>query len=366
MKLLVVKLSSLGDVIHTFPALTDIAKARPDIEIDWVVEEAFVPIARLHPAVRRTIAFPLRRLRKAPLAAWRSGEAGRVIGALQAEHYDVIVDAQGLMKSAIVARLARGAQRHGFDRRSAREPMGSLLLQHRHFLPEVEQISHRIRRLFALALGLPQPEGPADTGLDAARLPAPPAGARPYMILLHGTAWRTKEWPSAHWRELTGLMGAAGYDVALFAQGAEERRRAEAIAADAPHARVVPPAGLADLLPVVAHAAGAVTVDTGLGHIAAAFGVPTVGLYGPTDPDLAQLIGPRVTELRSDRACAPCQSTTCRIAPEARDGMPCLADRRAPEVWAALRRLMPPADTHMDSGGATVAHHSTPGEAKGP
>lgn len=365
MKLLVVKLSSLGDVIHTFPALTDIAKARPDIEIDWVVEEAFVPLAKLHPAVRRVIAFPLRRLRKAPLAAWRSGEARAVMAALKAEHYDVIVDAQGLMKSAVVARLARGTARHGFDRRSAREPMGSLLLDRSHFLPEVEQVSHRIRRLFALALGLPEPAGPAETGLDARRLPAPPAGARPYMILLHGTAWRTKEWPSGHWRELTRLMGTAGYDVVLFAHGTEERRRAETIAADAPYARVQPPAGLADLLPVVAHAAGAVSVDTGLGHIAAAFGVPTVGLYGPTDPDLAQLIGPHVAELRSDRPCAPCQSTTCRISPDVSDGKPCLADRGAAEVWTTLQRLLPPADKRMDSAAPAVAHHTPFGEAKG-
>ncbi|QRG05446.1 lipopolysaccharide heptosyltransferase I [Xanthobacter dioxanivorans] len=333
MKVLLVKLSSLGDVVHTFPALTDARTAIPGLELDWAVEEAFAPVARLHPAVRNVITVPLRRLLRNPLAAFRGGEVARIRAALAAEPYDLVIDAQGLMKSAAVAALARGP-RHGFDRASARETAAALTYSRRHHVPEVEHMAVRIRKLFAAALGYGLEGRPADAGLR----PAPVDGA-PYLVFLHGTTWPTKTWSLAGWRALADLAGAAGLEVVLFAHGPQERARADAIAEGLPQVRLLPPQTLETLAPVIAGAAGVVSVDTGLGHLAAACGVPTVGLYGPTDPRLTGLYGPRALELKARRPCAPCEKAVCRIAPETREGPPCLADIAAVEVWNALTRL---------------------------
>lgn len=337
MKVLLVKLSSLGDVVHTFPALTDAMAAIPDLELDWAVEEAFAPVARLHPAVRRVIEVPLRRLLRKPFAALRGAEAARVRAALGAERYDLIVDAQGLMKSAGVAMLATGT-RHGFDRASAREGLAALSYHERHHVPEVEHMAVRIRRLFAAALGYRLQGRPAKSGLRLA-----PGAGTPHLVFLHGTTWPTKTWTLAGWRGLAELAGEQGLEVLLFSHGEVERARAEAIAEGLPQVRLLPPQTLETLAPVIAGAAGVVSVDTGLGHLAAAFGVPTVGLYGPTDPRLTGLFGARTAELKAHRACAPCEKASCRIAPETREGPPCLADHSAAEVWRALERLRTPA-----------------------
>ncbi|MFG1344277.1 lipopolysaccharide heptosyltransferase I [Xanthobacter autotrophicus DSM 431] len=334
MKVLVVKLSSLGDVVHTFPALTDAMAAVPHLELDWAVEEAFAPVARLHPAVRRVIEVPLRRLLRKPVQALRGAEAAMVRAALQAERYEVVIDAQGLLKSAGVALLASGA-RHGFDRTSAREGLAAVSYHQRHHVPEVEHMAVRIRKLFAAALGYRLEGRAADSGLR----PAPVAGAAPYLVYLHGTTWPTKTWTLAGWRALAERAGGQGQEVLLFSHGDGELARAEAIAEGLPQVRLLPPQTLETLAPVLAGAAGVVSVDTGLGHLAAAYGVATVGLYGPTNPRLTGLFGARAVELKARRACAPCEKATCRIAPETREGPPCLADHSAAEVWQALERL---------------------------
>ena len=335
MKVLLVKLSSLGDVVHAFPALTDAARAVPGLELDWAVEEAFAPVARLHPAVREVIVVPLRRLTKAPLTGLLGAEGQGVRARLRARDYDVVIDAQGLMKSALVARLARG-RRHGFDRASAREAMASLAYEARHHVPETEHMATRIRKLFAAALGYSLDGLPADTGLR----PQPVGkGDPPHMVFLHGTTWPTKTWTVDGWRDLGALAEQAGWRALLFAHGAQEEARAAAIADGRPAIHALPPQPLETLLPLIQSAAGVVSVDTGLGHLAAAFGVPTVGLYGPTNPTLTGLFGARVREFSSRRPCAPCERTSCRIAPETREGPPCLADIPAEAVWQALAEL---------------------------
>ncbi|MFG1298842.1 lipopolysaccharide heptosyltransferase I [Xanthobacter sp. V3C-3] len=355
MKVLLVKLSSLGDVVHTFPALTDAAAAIPGLELDWVVEEAFAPIARLHPAVRRVIPVPLRRMLRKPLAAARAGEFARLRTALRETRYDRIIDAQGLMKSAAVARLASG-ERHGFDRASAREGIAALTYARRHHVPEVEHMAERIRTLFARALGYSTAGRPASSGLEPAR-----GEGAPYLVFLHGTTWPTKTWTRAGWRDLAALAGAAGLEVRLFAHGAEEEARAAAIAEGLPQVRLLPPQTLETLAPVIAGAAGVVGADTGLVHLAAAYGVATVGLYGPTNPRLTGLFGPRVRELKAaDLAarlpCAPCEKARCRIAPETAEGPPCLAAISAAEAWAALAALGGALGGIMDKERAGVAH----------
>ncbi|TCT01578.1 lipopolysaccharide heptosyltransferase I [Aquabacter spiritensis] len=334
MKVLIVKLSSLGDVVHTFPALSDAARAIPGLVVDWAVEESLVPLVQLHPAVRRAIPVPLRRLRGNPLAAWRSQEGRAVRAALAAERYDAILDAQGLMKSALIATLARG-RRHGFAWGSAREGVASLAYGRRYAIPEVEHMAVRIRRLFAAALGYALPDLAPQRALGVP--PAEPG--TPYLVLLHGTTWSTKTWTVLRWRELAQIAASEGLAVRVFALGEAETHRAQAIARDLPEVEILPPLPLDRLAPILAGAQGVVTVDSGLGHLAAALGVPTLGLYGPTDARLTGLYGPKALELRAFRPCAPCESAHCKIAPHTLEGPPCMVDHAARAAWRALNVL---------------------------
>lgn len=337
MRVLLVKLSSLGDVVHSFPALTDAARSVPGIEIDWLVDEAFAPLAALHPAVRRVIALPIRRMKKQPVATW--GTLRARIGELRDQPYDVLIDAQGLLKSALSGRIARAHSRHGFARGSAREGIAASFYDTGHDIPETEHMAVRIRRLFAAALGYSMPDMAPDPGLR--REAGDPLGSpRRYVVLLHGTSWKTKTWTRSAWNELACDLDARGFDTVLFAHGAEEVARAAEIAAGRATVRVLPPASLEAVIPILSAASGAITVDTGLGHLAAAFGLPTVGLYGPTDPGLTGLVGTQVVELRSSRSCAPCEKPQCAIRPDFGEGPPCLADRTSAEVMAAFSALL--------------------------
>jgi heptosyltransferase-1 len=313
MRALVIKTSSLGDVIHTLPALTDAAGAMPGIRFDWVVEEAFAEIPAWHPAVERVIPVALRRWRKQPLGAIFGGEWRAFSRSVGQERYDAVIDAQGLIKSAIVTRHARGPV-HGLDRRSAREPLASLFYGHRHTVAWGRHAVERVRDLFAQSLGYAVPSTPCDYGLDAGRL-GTVASAAPYLLFLHGTTWPTKHWPEAYWRRLAELAVAAGWEVRLPWGNDLEEARAHRIAAGLDTVRILPRLNLAGVAAELAGARACVAVDTGLGHLAAAFGVPTLSLFGPTNPAFTGAWGPDQHHLASDFPCAPCLKKRCDYQP---------------------------------------------------
>jgi heptosyltransferase-1 len=334
LRVLIVKTSSLGDVVHALPAVTDAARARPGIRFDWVVEEAFAEIPRWHAAVDRVVPVGLRRWRKAPRRTATARSAGAFVRGMRARRYDAVIDAQGLYKSAVMAALARGPV-HGLGFGSAREPAAAALYGRRHAVPRDRHAVERVRRLFALALGYAVPAGPPDFGLADAALP-PPRVAGPYVVFLHGTVWPTKRWPMDRWRALAQAVGRAGRRAVLPWNAAEDRARAEAIAQGLGHVRAVETPTLSDAAGLIRGAEGVAAVDTGLGHLAAALGVPTATLYGPTSPSLVGTVGPRAAHLVAGLDCVPCRSRQCRIAPEQSDGPPCLAGMDEDRLLAAL------------------------------
>lgn len=294
-KILLVRLSSLGDVLHTFPAATDLRRAFPDAIIDWAVEEAYAPLVRMHPGVTRAIPFALRRWRREPwrARAWRELAAFRA--ALAEHRYDAILDTQGLLKSALVARLAKGPV-HGFGPRTAREPIAARFYAATYeFAPADHKIA-RYRTVAARALGYAPPAG-IDYGIVA---PPPPefAPRAPYCVLLHSTARPAKLWSEAAWIELARALEARGLACVLPWGSDAERARSDRLAASLARALVPPRLSIEAAAGLIGGAAVVVGVDTGLMHLAAALRVPVVGVFCDSEPLDAQPLGPGPTAFR--------------------------------------------------------------------
>lgn len=284
-RLLIVKTSSLGDVIHNLPILADIRAHYPDMQCDWVVEESFADIPALHPAVATVIPVAIRRWRRSLFAPATWHEIAAFGKRLRERHYDFILDAQGLLKSAVIARAAHGI-RHGQDRRSAREPLAALFYRHPHPVPRGQHAVARNRQLAALALGYPMPDSPPDYGIHATPITLPIHLPSPYVVGLHATSRDSKLWPVENWVALGRALSAQGTHLLLPWGNENERLRAQCIASEVAQAIVLPRLKLAELASILAGARGVVGVDTGLVHLAVALGLPTVALYTDTDPSL--------------------------------------------------------------------------------
>jgi len=278
--ILFIKTSSLGDVIHHMPAVSDARAHRPDARIGWVVEEAFAPLVRLHRAVDTVIPVAARRWRHAPFspATWR--EVAVFKAAMREQTHDTVIDAQGLLRSALIARFARG-RRHGYDRASVRESAAAWFYDVRYHVDRALHAITRNRMLTAQVLGYAA-DAPLDFGLDRAALAAG-ATTRDAM-LLHATARREKEWCTDDWIAIAKALAARGYRPVLPWGTEPERARSAAIAAAVPDAVVPERIALDGVARMIARAALVVGVDTGLLHLAAALGVPLVAIFAGTEP----------------------------------------------------------------------------------
>ncbi|RDV05101.1 lipopolysaccharide heptosyltransferase I [Undibacter mobilis] len=284
--ILFIKTSSLGDVIHHMPAVTDARRARPDLHLSWVIEEAFAPLARLHPGIDEVIPVASRRWRKTLLSASTWSEMRQRCAVLRTREYDRVIDTQGLLRTGLIARLALG-ERHGYDRASIREPLASLFYDVRHTVSRELHAVERNRRLTALALGY-EMQGAPDFGLSRANVAAP---AEPYVVFLHATAQARKEWPVANWIALGRSLNERGLEIVLPWGTETERLRSEDIAQALPNARVPDRAPLDQVARLIANARGVVGVDTGLLHLAAAFAAPLVAIFAGSQPKLTGPVG---------------------------------------------------------------------------
>ena len=286
--ILLVKTSSLGDVVHNLPVVSDIRSAFPGAEIDWVVEEGFAAIPRLHPAVRHVLPVAIRRWRSQLWRREARHEVSVFLQQLRARKYDAVIDTQGLLKSALIARAAHG-MRFGLDWESAREPLAPFY--DRTFnVPWRLHAVQRNRALAAHALGYVLP---AQVSYGIHALPAKFSWLREarYAVLLQVTSAERKLWAQAHWIELGTYFSQSGIGCVLPWGSAAERERGERLAARS-RGIIVPPAlGLEEAAGLLAGAQAVIGVDTGLTHLAAALGVPTVGIYCATDPAATGLYG---------------------------------------------------------------------------
>lgn len=346
-RVLIIKMSSLGDVLHTLPALTDAFKSLDNVQFDWVVEEKFSEIPAWHPAVNRVIPVALRRWRKHLFNTLKSGEWQTFRRQLQANEYDAVIDAQGLIKSAFITRLARG-HTFGLDKRSARESVAAWFYQHPLFIPKDQHAVERVRQLFAKALDYSVPDS-IDYGIrdgirdlleqKTSRLAAETLSNRAasnknakciaenknkQILFFHGTTWDTKHWPEKYWFELAGRVTEIGYEVVIPWGNELEHQRALRIqrhcnqekgvqvkCGQGKPVRVLDKMNLNELVKQINSVVAVVAVDTGLAHLSAALDKPTIALYGPTSPGLTGTYGNNQCHLKVDYECSPCFKKMC-------------------------------------------------------
>ncbi len=384
MEVLLVKMSSMGDLIHTLPALSDAAAAIPSIRFTWVAEQSFAEVPSWHPSVNGIIKLRWRFWRKHLLQKDTWKEMRLFYQQLRAKKYDLVIDAQGLVKSMVVARLAKGII-HGSDRETARESWASYGYQVHHHIDWSQSAIDRMRQLFAKSLCYPQPNTPPNFGIDPNLLPQltlsfkqaflsglnPAHGQSPllgikgenhdsppcnppsrevrfpsaeipaFLLFFHGTTWITKHWPEENWAKLIKLATDEGLTVLLPWGNDEEKARAERLAQVSPLAQVLPKLKIAEIGRLITQAAGVVCLDSGLSHLTAALSAPLVGIYGPTDPELLGLKGPKMAYLRpAGFQCPGCTRDQCQH-PQAKPGFPaCYIDTTPQKVWETLQGKM--------------------------
>ncbi len=326
----------MGDLIHTLPALTDAAAAIPGVSFDWVAEESFAEVPAWHPAVERVIPVAIRRWRKGWIKSWRSGEIREFRQQLRQQEYDLIIDAQGLFKSALLARMAYG-DTTGLDASSAREPGAALFYRRGIRVARDMHAIERVRSLFAQALGYTKPETELDYGLSANSLNS---SDTPYLVFLHGTTWSSKLWPLEYWVELARTAASQGYAIYLPWGSAEEQERARQIIQQSGSGDLLPRQTLTEMARHLAGAAGVVGVDSGLAHLAAALSIPAVTLYGPTRTDLTGARGRLQTNLQAQFECAPCMRKECNFSGASEVSPACFGSLPPADVWVVLKSRM--------------------------
>lgn len=281
MNILLVRVSSLGDVLHNLPMVADLLRHHPDANIDWVVEEGYVSLVRLNPHVRKIIPWGLRRWRKSLGKKETRAEVKAFFRALREVQYDYVFDTQGLLKTGIIMGAAHGRHKIGLangSEGSGYEGISRIFHSRSIALDPRTHAVARGRMVAAAALGYS-----ADTAPDFG-LPGPDTSNRPgwmpkedYAVFFHGTARDAKKWAPENW--IATGRALAPMPVLLAWGSPSEKVEAEALAASLPNARVLPKLSMDEAVTLARNAALAIGVDTGLTHIAAAFLRPTVEIY---------------------------------------------------------------------------------------
>jgi heptosyltransferase-1 len=309
-RILIVRTSSLGDLVHMLPAMTDIAQHVPGAKIDWLAEEAFAEIPSWHPGVTNVIKVAHRRWRKSWWSAAVRAERKRLRERLRDTRYDIVLDMQALLKSAWLVRQAEGV-RHGLDWRSAREPLASLFYDVRHKVGFWQPAVVRQRTLAGLAFGY-TPTGKPDFGLQhfarQAHFPGHGGAGSPsagYAIIMPSASRPDKLWPEADWHAVFERLQEAGCRLRVLAGNELEADRAAKLIQGIDAAEVVPRMNLTSIAQLLAGARLMVGLDSGLTHLSAALGRPTIGIYRASTPIRTPLVGDSYTASLGDRGAPP-------------------------------------------------------------
>jgi heptosyltransferase-1 len=343
MRVLIIKLTSMGDLMHALPALTDAAKAIPGIQFDWVVDKTFSQVPRWHPAVNNVITTAHRQWKKNVIQSWRDGLFSDFNRQLNQHDYDLVIDLQNNMKSATVSWFYKGDV-HGLDKGYCREKFAYKAYKHRYAIPANQHAIDRIRQILSQALAYPLPDTTPDYGTDFDQYDLPSLDfvlPEKYLIFVHNASWLSKLWPLASWQGLVNKAVEQDYSVLLPCGNDEEYQRAQEIAAVNEQAYALPRLSLNEVAALTHRAQGAMCSDTGLAHLAAVAGIPAQTIYGATDTHLIGTVGQHQHHIVSELTCAPCYKRSCP-RPEAIKGAPvCMDEISVETAWHRLEAILP-------------------------
>ncbi len=335
MRILFIKLSSMGDIVHALASITDAVEHASSLEIDWVIDTNFQDIAKLHPHIQKIILTDHRHWRKKPFTSIPA--ISRFIKQLRLKKYDLILDGQTNWKSALISLLARG-KRVGLDKRSCREYIAHFAYQIKHTVSRNQHAVEHLREFFSLALGYPKPKSPPNFSIHIPKEknPLPLELPNRYYACIHAASWKTKLWPAEFFAR---LIQKIPHQVVLFWGSEKEKKRAEWIAEKTKNALVLPKLSLIAIAKILSKAEGVVSVDTGLGQLAGALNRPLVGIHGPTDPKKVGSIGKNVAHIHSSLSCFPCHKQRCLFQGRSHKKPACLEQISPETVWKLLQNI---------------------------
>lgn len=281
-RILIVKITSLGDIVQAQPIVSDLRRAYPGVQVDWAADESFAEVLRWNPGIDRVLCAPLRRFKKARnLSDLRAIAAS--ISELRRERYDLVLDIHGMYKSAITAFLARSRCRYGYRAENLGERGAAFAYTHRFKRCETANAWHSMRVSVSDALGYALEAVPHfGLRLPPAAVPHAPRGAAPRAMFFHATSSAVKKWPAQHWIEVGLALSARGFEIALPWGSEDERREAVLIAAGVPGAEVLPKLSVTECAQRIALTDLVVGTDTGFVHLAYALEKPTVMIFTAT------------------------------------------------------------------------------------
>jgi heptosyltransferase-1 len=348
MKILIIKLSSIGDIIHTFPAIIDAKRNINDLTIDWLIDENFEAIPSLlnysqnNKIINQIISIPLRKTKK---NIKNIKNLLFNLLKLRSQKYDLIIDAQGLLKSAIIAKYIKSNKIAGFNWSSCREPLASCFYNYKFNIERQLHAITRIRKLFSLALNYKidiDKETYIDSGLNKqyfSKLPELVAKKIDnYIVFLHGTTWETKYWDPKYWHQLNQLLAAKNIYVVVTFSNLKEQQFVEQLAANSTNVVVLPKMNIEQIACMLANATAVVAVDTGFAHLTGALNIPIVTIYGATCTYKSAVAGNNSINLQSQYHCSPCLSKICLEYKHKRSltKQPCLTEITPEIVFSKL------------------------------
>lgn len=293
MRVLIVKISSMGDIIHTLPAITDASHKFPNILFDWVIEETFSEIPAWHPYIHQIIPIKLRFWKQKwyKVKSWK--EYCQYIKLLNNYKYDLIIDAQGLLKTSLfVTNNIISGTKHGMDFSSSKEPISCLFYHKRHYINKQQHAIERIRQLFSYSLQYPLPLNTGQYNIkhhftDQNNF----TYFNPYLIFFHSTTQPKKQWPEPYWSFLLKKAMKLGLQVKIPFWTKPEESLAKRLQKYSNQIIILPKLTLNEIAVQIIKSIATISVDTGLSHLSAALNQPNLTLYGPTDPTLIGTYG---------------------------------------------------------------------------
>lgn len=296
-KILIIKTSSLGDVIHCLPVINDIHAHNQNVQIDWIVEESFADIPRMHAGVSNVFTVAMRRWKKSIFSLNTWAEISDFKKLIKQNKYDAVIDCQGLLKSALITKQALTTikgEKHGYDAKSIREPIASQFYEKKYAISYLQHAVTRNRALCAMSLGYAVTTNAPDYGIavknngSGSRINIGLHGSHlnSYIIALHGTSRDSKLWPVENWVNLGKELAKQNLNLTLPWASDAELTRANQIQSQLQNCTVLPKLSIAQIAAVIASAKAAVGVDTGLSHLAAALNIPAIAIYTDTNPAL--------------------------------------------------------------------------------